>query len=436
MNKCIVLFFIYIFLEGVLRKWIVPEVSSSALYSIKYVLLILISISYFFQRYNGLNKISTSFDNALWIYCLIVIMSAICVTLPVNGYIVGGITVVQYLSPLIIIYALPLCIRGKRQLNRFVAGGAIIALVVLCLAVVQYASPPDAYVNKYATLPYEHAHFGEEIENNVAMVGNAARVCSVFSYIAPLGDFCILIIVFSTFLLSLELDSKTKWGITALLILSLLGALMTGSRTVVILAVVDVVGISIYQWIHKRNPKLIWSVVLITSGMLIYHKLYGIEAINNFISRVNAASYDVDGRVTRLFDITRMFNYAGAFGNGVGIANNSVQPFLTRHSLVGWEEEIGRIMIEFGFYGFIAITFIRLFILLQMFKISRLIENPYLSALSLATTIVIVPMSFYVQLCLYNWFAYIVYFTMIGLNISISLINEQEKNSDISEEKT
>lgn len=40
-------------------------------------------------------------------------------------------------------------------------------------------------------------------------------------------------------------------------------------------------------------------------------------------------------------------------------------------------------------------------------------------------------MSFYVQLCLYNWFAYMMYFTMIGLNIAIDQIDGQEKDSDI-----
>ena len=163
----------------------------------------------------------------------------------------------------------------------------------------------------------------------------------------------------------------------------------------------------------------------------IYYDIYGIAAIDNFILRATSSSYDVDTRITRTFDISRMFNYAGAFGNGVGIANMSVQSFLIQPSLVDWEEEIGRVMIEFRFFGFLIIKAIRIHTLIYMFRISRSIGNQYLAVLSWATTIIILPMTFYVQLCLYNWFAYMMYFTMIGLNITINQIDAQEKDCDI-----
>lgn len=421
MKNCLVLFFIYLFLEGVLRKWVIPGVSGTLLYSIKYFLLIMIAFFYLVKRNNGLIKISMPLDKAYAIYGLIVILSAICITFWVNGYIVGGITVIQYLSPIILICALPIWIDSKQRLKQFIIGGAVIAFIVLTLAVIQYASPPYAYINKYAM----------DMKNGIAMVGGAVRVCSVFSYITPLGDFCIITLVFTTLLLSLKWDSTTKWIITTLFILALLGSFMTGSRSVVILSSLIIIGTSIYEWIYKRNPKLILGFILLISCAYIYYDIYGIAAVDNFISRATSSSYDVDTRITRTFDISRMFDYAGAFGNGVGIANMSVQSFLVNPSLVDWEEEIGRIMIEFGFFGFLIVTIIRLYTLVFMFRISRSIENQYLAVLSWATTIIILPMSFYVQLCLYNWFAYMMYFTMIGLNIAIDQIDGQEKDSDI-----
>lgn len=102
MKNCLVLFFIYLFLEGVLRKWVIPGVSGTLLYSIKYFLLIMIAFFYLVKRNNGLIKISTPLDKAYAIYGLIVILSAICITFWVNGYIVGGITVIQYLSPILL----------------------------------------------------------------------------------------------------------------------------------------------------------------------------------------------------------------------------------------------------------------------------------------------------------------------------------------------
>ena len=297
----------------------------------------------------------------------------------------------------------------------------VIAFIVLILAIIQYASPPYAYINKYAM----------EMKNGIAMVGGAVRVCSVFSYMTPLGDFCIITLVFTTLLLPLKWDSTTKWIITTLFIIALLGCFMTGSRSVVLLGSLVVIGTSVYEWIFRRNTKLILGIILIVCCAYIYYDIYGIAAIDNFILRATSSSYDVDTRITRTFDISRMFNYAGAFGNGVGIANMSVQSFLIQPSLVDWEEEIGRVMIEFGFFGFLIITAIRLHTLIYMFRISRSIGNQYLAVLSWATTIIILPMTFYVQLCLYNWFAYMMYFTMIGLNITINQIDAQEKDCDI-----
>lgn len=421
MKKCLIVFFLYLFLEGVLRKWIIPGVPGTLLYSIKYLLLITIAFFYLLQRHNGLEKIPTPFDRTYTIYGFMVIFSAIGITFLINGCIVGGITIVQYLSPIILIYAIPACIDSKQRLNRFVIGGAVIAFIVLILAIIQYASPPYAYINKYAM----------EMKNGIAMVGGAVRVCSVFSYMTPLGDFCIITLVFTTLLLSLKWDSTTKWIITTLFIIALLGCFMTGSRSVVLLGSLVVIGTSVYEWIFQRNTKLILGIILIVCCAYIYYDIYGIAAIDNFILRATSSSYDVDTRITRTFDISRMFNYAGAFGNGVGIANMSVQSFLIQPSLVDWEEEIGRVMIEFGFFGFLIITAIRLHTLIYMFRISRSIGNQYLAVLSWATTIIILPMTFYVQLCLYNWFAYMMYFTMIGLNITINQIDAQEKDCDI-----
>ena len=120
MKKCLIVFFLYLFLEGVLRKWIIPGAPGTLLYSIKYLLLITIAFFYLLQRHNGLEKIPTPFDRTYTIYGFMVIFSAIGITFLINGCIVGGITIVQYLSPIILIYAIPACIDSKQRLNRFV----------------------------------------------------------------------------------------------------------------------------------------------------------------------------------------------------------------------------------------------------------------------------------------------------------------------------
>lgn len=419
-------FYIYIFMEGVLRKWILPGVPGSLLYTVKYLLLIIIAALYVFKRQRGLTGVSSPIISVFSIYGWTVIFSATCITFLINGFVVGSITIIQYLSPIILVSVLPLWINDRNALNTFLKYGAIIAFIVLILAIVQYASPPTAYINKYAT----------EMKNGIAMVGDAARVCSVFSYLTPLGDFCILVVTFTLCLIRSrsKLGKNIKKIAVILFILGALGCFMTGSRSVVIIAGGIILITSIYESLWKMNHKFLLGVIALSAMVTIYYTEFGIEAVDNFIERVNDSSHDVDSRITRTFDITRMFNYAGVFGNGVGIVNMSVQGFLQQRSEVYSEEEIGRIMIEFGFFGFLLITGIRLFVLLYMIRISKTIKDEYLSKISWATTIVIMPMSLYMQMCLYNWFAYIVYFTMLGLNLAINQIDNNESSSILAQE--
>lgn len=422
----IVSFYLYIFMEGVLRKWILPGIPDSLLYTVKYLLLMVIATFYVCKRHRGLIGISSPIKNAYSIYSWTVIFSATCITFLINGFIVGGITIIQYVTPIILVSVVPLWINSRDELNTFLKYGAIIAFVVLILAIVQYASPPTAYINKYAT----------EMKNGIATVGGAARVCSVFSYLTPLGDFCILVVTFTLSLV--RIGKKTYKNVkkiaTTLLILGALGCFMTGSRSVVIIAGGIILMTSIYESLWKMNHKFLLGVIALSTTITIYYTKFGIKAVDNFIERVNESSHDVDSRITRTFDITRMFDYAGAFGNGVGIANTSVQGFLHQQSEVYSEEEIGRIMIEFGFFGFLLVTGIRLFVLFYMIRISKTIKDEYLSKISWATTIVILPMSLYMQLCLYNWFAYIAYFTMLGLNLAINQIDYNESSSILAQE--
>lgn len=410
-------FYIYIFLEGVLRKWIFPSIPGFLFYAIKYLILILISLSYIIKRHKGLRNINTNIGKIYLFYAVTVIISSICITFLQNGFIAGSITTIQYITPIILIYTIPLCINDTNSLIKIIKWGKAIAFIVFLLAIIQYSSPPDSRINKYAT----------EMENGIAMVGDAARVCSVFSYMTPLGDFCILIIAFTISIIPLQNKGvRNNLIYITLFLLGIIVSFMTGSRTVVLISALVILFFISKECIYNHNTKFITLILSLTLIFVTFYSFFGIEAIDNFIYRASESSNDVSTRINRTFDISRMFNYAGAFGNGVGIANMSVQSFITHPSEIDWEEEIGRVMIEFGLIGFIIITFVRIYVLINMVQISRSIKSHYISALSWATTIIIVPMTFYVQLCLYNWFAYIIYFTMLGLNIALKQIDKNE----------
>lgn len=415
-----ILFFLYLFAEGVLRKWIIPSVPGIVLYGIKYAFLVYIAIVYFRNRHylnNGDVAEMNSIHNAFKIYVAVLCISAISFTMFYNGPIVASITLLQYSAPIILIYAIPALIRSELALKKVITVFLFITAVVMILGVIQYFSPPLSPINRYA----------EEIKNGIALVGGAARICSVFSYITPLGDFCIIC---GTFIFSIILTKpEVKYAqliLTSLLILVMVVSVMTGSRSVVIILFTSTVFLILKQVVATGNIKMLFGIAVVSIFVIWFYDNYGISAVDNFIDRVNA-SHDSETRINRMFNYNRMIDSCGLFGFGIGIANLSVTSFLATVSPIDFEEEIGRVVVEFGLLGFILITFIRVYIWIKMLRITNSIKTNNIRILSLASLIVITPMTFYIQLCLYNWFAYMMYFTMIGLNIALINIDHNEE---------
>lgn len=423
----LVIFFIYIFAEGVLRKWVIPGVPGSLLYAVKYVILLSIAIVYFGKRSNLFVESSPQYSTikgAFGLYIIILILSAITLTMFYNGPIVAAITLLQYSAPIILIYTIPAVVRSEYALDLIIKVFTIITLCVLVLAIVQYFSPPLSPINKYA----------EEMKNGIARVGSAARICSVFSYLTPLGNFCVLS---GTFCLSLLMcRSRTKYEkyiMLSLLLMAVTVAFMNGSRSVVILLFASLLFIIFKEGIGKGNFTVLAVTLLVVFVAIYLYETFGISAVDNFVNRVNSAN-DADTRISRMMDYGRMTDYSGLFGYGIGIANLSVQSMLTTRAGIDFEEEIGRIVIEFGFVGFIFVSLIRAYVWFLMLSVVKQIQDSRLKMISWATLIVITPMSFYIQMCLYNWFAYMVYFSMIGLNIALLNIdrNHSVNCGDIS----
>ena len=260
------------------------------------------------------------------------------------------------------------------------------------------------------------------MKNDRALVGDAARICGVFSYITPMGDFCIAssIIFISLLSISKRIISTSIYG--SLFVLSLLVGFMTGSRTVLMLILLGSLFVFWKFGLLKGNRTFIILLSILIFGGIYYYHTYGITAIDNFLWRANMA-HDESVRVSKLFNFSNLMGYAGFFGYGVGFANLALQSMLSYTSEFGFEEEIGRVVLEFGFWGFVVISAIRLMLWLKIIKLATSIKNKRFNALAWSVVVIITPMTFYIQLCLYNWFAYILYFTVIGFIIALKQID-------------
>lgn len=291
----------------------------------------------------------------------------------------------------------------------------VLSLMIYILGIIQYNSPLWSPINRYS-----------EDLGEIANAGDKPRITTVFSYITPTGDFCAWVALFCMMLLVAKLDARQYFASAILLMLSIVCAFMVGSRSVVIIILMFTIFTLGYDSILKHRIKFISIAFFVVVLAVIYYNAFGIPAYDSFMTRVEQASYDVDTRISNMVNFEKHMDYAGWLGRGAGITSNALQGLLTRPVTVGFEAEIGRVVIEFGIIGFIIITAIRFFILFKMVLLSFCVRKNNLRCLSFACTFAIVPMTFYLQLCLFNWFAYFFYFTFIGMNFAIYNIDRNE----------
>lgn len=413
-----ILFLLSLFLEGVVRKWIMPSLPSMIAFAIKYILLLIIAFYLNREKHNILpDRVSKLFKY----YIIIITFWAFIVGMFYNGPIVASIATVQYCAPIAIAYSIPYLYYNQNQLNSFLKLLAIIAIPVFIIAFIQYFSPPTALINRY----------GVEESKYIAMVGSNVRVTSVFSYITPFGDCCIFLCVFS---LCLIIRLKEYKGIVQFLILllfvfSIIGGFMSGARMVVGLIGIYTLLISLILT-REGNFKFIGLIGLIVITFLYLYFEYGFEFVDNFLYRVDSASDDTGGRIGKMLSYEKMFGYGGFLGFGAGFTSNALQPLLSFKSPVYFEEELGRIILEFGAFGGIAIIIIRLLLLKYVYENYKSTENLKLKNISLACLLAITPMSIFLQLCLYNWFSYMCYYIFIGISFAVKNMDTMDYENE------
>ena len=417
MKFFLIAFFVYIFLEGVLRKWIFPNQAGMFFYAVKYALLGGIYLTYLTLPHSIKSGKVFGIQYAVTIYIFLVIASSITLLGSSNGLMLSLFIIAQYCLPLVLIFSIPLCIKSRKQLQKIIKITIILCAIIYILGIIQYNSPKWAFINRYS---------GETATNEIAVAGGAVRITTVFNYITPTGDFCSWIALFCMVILTSKPSTKKIFITTLILIFSIVCAFMVGSRSVVLIIGTYALFSLIYDTIINHRARFIFLTFVAVVITIAYYQNFGIPAFDTFMDRVNHASYDVDTRISKQFDYESFMDYAGWVGKGAGITSTAIRKLLTNPVDIGYEEEIGRIVIEFGILGFIIITGIRIFFLSKMFQLSFRIRDINLRALSFACSFAIIPTTFYIQLSLYNWFSYFCYFTFIGLNYAIYHIDRNE----------
>lgn len=421
-RKGVIFFYIWILLEGALRKWVAPGLSTPLFFG-KYAILAVLAF-YFVGNQEKVSRASAPYMGIVLFYLFYCLIGQFNMNVT-DSPVVGLIGLVVHLGFLPLAVLLPRIITRMDQIDKIFGTMVWICLPIFILGTIQYFSPPSAFINKYVS---------EDL--GVATVGEHARITTVFSYLS--GHVSLLSIVMPFFFILVTTGFKSKQGkaiVIGVFLLGMLNLLMTGSRGPVGFFVIDVVLISLGVGMGFAGNKLnksLFTVQLAVIGLMGFGVLTftesGQESLKSFMGRVDQNN-DVGNRVEDALNPFKFLETSGIIGFGIGTTYEANRKYLTgREKMPGyWEEEAERVVIELGFIGFMLCTAMRFAVFIFIVRTMFAVRETRLKLIAMVLAIIQLPTIFYLNLAIFNWMDNIIFWTCAGVASAIHQIDLHEK---------
>lgn len=370
-------FWLIMFFEGAVRKWIAPgigvplQILRDTLPAA--VLLLLV------QSRTSFPPPPRALVVLLVSYMIIGMLSALIAgfSYPILVPLLGLRTHFAYI-PLIV--AVPAFYRSAGSLVSSAAKISIVAAPIALLCLYQTTQSPDSWINIYATGESSNAAFGSQ---------SLVRASGTFSYITGMAQFAVL--VFTTCLAGVLVASSRRQRLlfVAGVWAAIAASVSTGSRGPLFAMLIIVCGVFLLMLPHYRQLlrriRMFMAWVLLGGVAAAAYAALQLEAM---YERVSVVGGDTAGRTHGV-----LFGWLDAIlsnpvGFGLGAGHQQAAVFLggrTGFSL-GAEEELTRIALELGFFGFIVFAASRMVFFAQLCSITIKTKNFDLRAISAAAT--------------------------------------------------
>lgn len=398
-KKLLIFFFVYIVIEGALRKWFLPEYNN-LLFLFKDIILILVFIFLLINKKDI--KIAYSYlpsnNKNLWVTLIIFLFF--------YGIIINfdSLTIIgwrYYLVSLPLIILIPLYF--NKDLEKYSYYYLLLSIAVLLLGIYQYLSPRDAIINRYAWV---------SATDKIAMLSdNRVRITGTFSYISPYTIYLQTIFLLG-WLLLLRARTKTKvFVVGAILFLTFINLIMTGSRGPVLLSAILSLPF-IYYYITKSKFK--FGLIILIGGFIFFSLNLLIDPFSAFSQRSEKAG-DTEIRIAgALLSPITTITTTNFIGDGVGKTFlGTIELSQKNPNTVFDEINQDRVGLELGTIGYLLVLFIKIYFLIKTFYLIKKVNN-YEIKLWLWFSLTIQLSSIW-SVPFYNSIAAIFYFTAIGI---------------------
>jgi hypothetical protein len=402
--------FVIIVLEGVLRKWILPQ-ASEQVYFLKDFLLIVAYLRYYLT-----SEPKYPFKFSIFNILLILVFSWSLYQAfnpSLGSPIIGLFGLKAYFFYMPLMWLVPSLFKSEEEIYRFLRNYLLLAIPVCLLAVAQFFSPASSPINVYAG--------GQEA--NATLADGITRVTATFPYLTGFSTYLTTCFSLLIPMLALSQTRLWKWLTIAEVFLVIATSFMTGARTLLLYEVLFVVGYFCTLFFAKpqeaarTTKKFFLPVMLMTAG------LPGIfaKAIDAFSKRTEAASKaeSVNDRVltplTEPIALIQQMQFKAFDGYGIGATHQAV-PILRRTlnlpvtQIPLAEVETSRVTIELGILGLLLWYLLRLALIFSTWQVLWRLESSWLRQLTLSAflfqvlNLIAVHLVFNTTFAIYYWF--------------------------------
>jgi hypothetical protein len=368
-------------LEGILRKWFLPQ-ASDLIYLLKDIVLFGAYLKYFYSLHIQNYDINKSIKFVLYFvfaWCCLQVFNPSSSSIIIGIF---GLKAYFYYVPLI--WILPSIFQSEEELYQFLRHYLILLIPVAILGIIQFFAPGSSPLNVYAGGQDPTASFSGF---------DAVRITGTFSYISGYSiylSFCLCLLLP---ILTIKQLAKWRWLSLIETILLVGTSFMTGARSLIVFAVLF---LSIYiaiivvfspniskNIIKQMRTPLILIIILVPR--------YFSKGLDAFIGRTTSSSLLSDSRIWGPFsEPFQAIQYRGFDSYGIGTSHQGVSGLIKLFDLnitevlPPWEGEIGRIILEIGPLGFLLWYGLRILLLFALWKTFLRLKNPFLKQLSLS----------------------------------------------------
>lgn len=416
-------FFVYVVLEGALRKWVWPEFSNE-LFALKDIILGFALVAWLGSR-GSVRVALRPREIGLWVGWLLLAVGYSVV----DGFGVQSLIGLRYyLAPLPLLWLVPAMLRDLPDLNRFAVRYLWVALAIMALGTYQYLSPLESAINRYAwrsEVGELIAGFGLGEDSLLGISQNRPRITGSFSFISPYAVYLQAVWLIAWVMLLQSTRRSERLFATVVLVAILVNIAMTGSRAPLLLSLVFAVPFAVMA---LRTFKGFWYQFSALAAFLAIPYL-SVSLLSEPFQAVLERDEGAADAVIRILGalLTPLSTFAAmqAFGDGIGSSFGGFQELGRVTVAVSSFDEIfhDRIGIELGVLGYVLVLVIKLTMITKAFLLS--LEARTKRILYWAIAALCYQLSFGWQIPVYNSVAAIFYFSAIGLVYWLRAENEK-----------